>query len=113
MFCGSTGQDGPGARCIAHDPGTTYTVLMVTVLQYSAVHSTISWAERAAFQGLADRCRQGPDTPRRIYLSRLSVSRQNPQYRRLVNELELIDLLARSGFVTFEPERHDFAEQVR
>lgn len=47
------------------------------------------------------------DAPRRIYLSRASAAT-----RRLINEAELLPLLAQHGFVVVHPERMSAAEQL-
>lgn len=44
---------------------------------------------------------------------KIFISRQNAQYRRILNEPEVIDFLASYGFVTYRLEELSFAEQVK
>lgn len=47
-----------------------------------------------------------------VYVSRLSVGRNNPRYRQCRNEEALIERLEALGFLIFEPERHAIERQM-
>lgn len=67
------------------------------------------------FQSFAERI-SSPNSlanrPEKIYISRLTQGRLRPDYRRFMNEDELIEKLENLGFYIFEPEHHSFAEKV-
>lgn len=104
----------PKSRIINHDPGQIYQCTDLTFFQRSASDFTISRAERNIFRDISSRFEvektQRPS--RRIFVSRLSGSKKALNYRRLINEPELVSALQSIGFEIIEPEKLSFEEQV-
>jgi capsular polysaccharide biosynthesis protein len=80
--------------------------------EYSEADLSVSPAERVNFFGLAARCRSPAPLPRKLFVSRLSRSQANPNYRVLQNEAALITALEALGFTTVEPELLPVAGQI-
>jgi capsular polysaccharide biosynthesis protein len=82
-------------------------------VEYSVTNMTISAAERANFfEMVASHHVAGLERPRKLFVSRLSRSKANPNYRVLQNEAELAAILETLGFATIEPETLPFARQI-
>lgn len=97
---------------LAHDPGRTYICRDVMTVEYSETNMSISALERLMFFEIVA-AHKIPVPPRRkIFVSRLSRSKANPNYRVLQNEAELATMLVALGFSLVEPETLSFAEQL-
>jgi hypothetical protein len=97
---------------LAHDPGRTYVCRDLMTVEYSVTNMTVSAMERANLFSMIANYRVRIERKRKIFVSRLSRSRQNPNYRVLQNEVELASMLEELGFTTIEPETLPFEEQI-
>jgi hypothetical protein len=97
---------------LAHDPGRTYVCRDLMTVEYSVTNMTVSAMERANFFTMIANHRVKIERKRKIFVSRLSRSRHNPNYRVLQNEVELASMLEELGFTTIEPETLPFEEQI-
>lgn len=97
---------------LQHDPGRTYICRDVMTVEYSVTNMTISASERMNFFEMVAKHKIKMETPRKLFVSRLSRSRSNPRYRVLRNETELAAMLKEFGFVAFEPETLPFEAQI-
>ncbi len=104
---------------VEHDVGYTYRCRNLATVEYNVTNMTVSTMERDIFSRLREQCMKNvgdsASSPRRggdIFISRLTTSRRNPDYRVLQNEVELIDALKGLNFDVVEPETLSFEEQV-
>jgi capsular polysaccharide biosynthesis protein len=81
-------------------------------VEYSESNMTISAAERANFYEIVATCGKRGIYPRKIFVSRLSRSAAQPNYRVLRNEAELATALEALGFTVIEPEAHPLEVQI-
>jgi capsular polysaccharide biosynthesis protein len=103
-----------GDRIVQQLPWSTYHCEQVSLHQYSRVDLVPDRISLALFQNISHRFR-GPSRGRsneKIFLSRLSITRKLGGYRALANEEQLIAALEQQGYVTIEPEKLPFDEQV-
>jgi len=97
---------------LLHDPGRSYICRDLMTVEYSATNMTVSALERANFFEIVNRLRVRIAPRPKLFVSRLSRSRDNPKYRVLRNEAELAAMLAERGFALVEPEKLPFTAQV-
>ena len=97
---------------LPHDPGKTYICRDIATVEYSITNMTVSAWERTNYIEIAARCWHFEKWPERIFVSRRSRSIANPNYRVLVNEQQLADMLHTLGFVTIEPELLPYDVQI-
>ena len=104
---------------LPHDAGRTYRVRDLAGIEYNVTNMTVSAMERARFQDFRSDCSarvKADDGARKfkekIFVSRLGMSRRNPNYRVLQNEPELATALNELGYEIVEPEQLSFDEQV-
>ena len=95
-----------------HDPGRTYICRDLMTVEYSITNMTVSDFERANFFEMVAKYHVKVERRPKIFVSRLSRSKSNPNYRVLRNEEVLAAVLAELGFVTVEPELFSFQEQI-
>jgi hypothetical protein len=97
---------------LPHNPGRAYICDDLMTVEYSVTNMTISDSERTSFFELVAQFRK-PNIPKqKLFISRLSQARQNPNYRVLRNEIELTAMLSDLGFIAIEPEELPFEEQI-
>jgi hypothetical protein len=99
---------------LPHEPGRVYFCNDLMTINYSVTNMTISEIEKGIFQDIAAASIRGnsADAGERIFLSRLSHSRKNPNYRVLQNESELLRRVSQLGFTVIEPETLSFEQQI-
>ena len=102
----------PAASLLPHDPGRTYICRDVMTVEFSDLDLNCSLAERAHLDKMSRGAEALPPGMSKIFVSRLSRSRANPDYRVLQNEAELAEALEAIGFVTVEPEQLSVAQQI-
>ncbi len=103
------------SNTISYDPVVSYSVEELIVPSMRTSEFFLDDGARNFFFDLAERAKaQVNRHPRseRLYVSRLSRGRTDPNYRHFLNEQELIDVLEPLGFHIFEPEAHSIAEQI-
>lgn len=96
---------------IAHEVDRAYRFAEVHVLRRGDDQFAVTQEELADFRALAARFVPEARRPR-VFLSRLTRSLQPGAPRRLRNEIEIGEMLARHGFVAVEPEALPGAEEV-
>jgi hypothetical protein len=98
-----------------HDRTSVYRCEDISLIRRSNRDLVVTYEERRDFLQVASN--YGPTGVskygRRIYISRITRTRQLGAYRGLMNEEELIGELEKIGFQTVEPEFLSFADQVR
>ncbi len=97
---------------LEHNPGKTYICRDVMTVEYSITNMTISKAERKIYSDLAKLYFKPNRGNRKIFISRLSISRRNPHIRVLQNEADLCSALSALGFSIVEPETLPIEEQI-
>ena len=82
-------------------------------MQFSAIDLTVDDAARALFTSIVNRCAayKPGQSAKRLLVARRSITAKHG-IRRLLNEDELIEKFSAHGFITVEPERLRFEEQV-
>jgi hypothetical protein len=95
-----------------HDPGRTYICRDLMTVEYSVTNMTISDLERTNFFEMVAKHQVKIDKKPKVFVSRLSRSKNSPNYRVLQNEEALAEMLAELGFITIEPETLPFEEQI-
>jgi hypothetical protein len=99
-------------QILPHDPGATYICRDLTTVEITAPDLKISQAEQRIFQHLTRACGIHAGLPEKLFVSRLSRSRANPNYRALQNEAALAERLTAAGFALIEPEYLPFHQQI-
>jgi len=100
------------SQILPHDPGRVYFCKDLLTVEYSIANLTISQSEKNAFQAISNKYQKFNQNKKKLFISRLSRSKSNPNYRVLLNEGELILALEERGFFAVEPELLLFEEQV-
>ena len=102
-----------------HDPGQTYWCKDLASIEYNVTNMTVSALESERFKELRDECTfrvigstNASSFSDKIFISRLSASKRNPNYRVLQNEQQLINALTSIGYDVIEPELLTFDQQV-
>lgn len=107
---------GRDAKVITHDRMTPLHLdrLLVPSQRFHAFY--IDEETRKLYDSMAERATAARPlsnlVPHLVYVSRFSQGLTRPNYRRCLNEQQLIDRLAELGFLIFEPEKHSFEEQI-
>jgi capsular polysaccharide biosynthesis protein len=103
-------------RIIDQKQWAAYFCKHVSLLQYSKdVSFAVRESDRQVYATLVEKAHSEIDTtwPKRIFVSRRSISRQKGgAYRALLNEDALIDAIRSAGFTVVEPESLSFPEQI-
>jgi len=102
----------PDAMLVPHDPGRTYILHDVMAVEFSQGDPSVSMIDRGNFFEMVARYRGRGAHGKKLFVSRLTRSRQYPDYRVLQNEAELAAVLERMGFAAFEPELFPLEEQI-
>ena len=97
---------------LQHDPGRTYICRDLQTVEYSVTNMTVSALERANFFEIVNRLRLRITPRPKLFVSRLSRLRDNPNNAGLKNEAALAAMLAERGFALVEPEQLPFEAQV-
>lgn len=95
-----------------HDPGATYICRDLMTVEYSDTDLKISDIERDFFRALIINNKLTMEIPDRIFVSRFTRSKINPNYRTLLNEVELARGLKTLGFTVIEPEYLPLSVQI-
>jgi capsular polysaccharide biosynthesis protein len=101
-------------RIVAHDRHSSYRVSKLILPGQKTQMFYFEEDVIRMFDEIAGEISEGlhlPETPL-VYVSRISHSKKHPDYRRCVNEEELVDGLLRLGFQAIEPESLSVREQV-
>jgi capsular polysaccharide biosynthesis protein len=101
-------------RVVAQDPRASYLCDDLILPQFSLVDLAVREPERVVFGELIERYASRADItcPKRIFISRHSLKATGGRYRALMNEKQVIDAFEEIGFVTVEPQKLSFAEQI-
>lgn len=100
-------------QIIPHEPGQTYLCRDAMIVEYVAGPAlAVSRGERAIFKDIADSNRTDVGFGKKLFVSRQSVTKKNPNYRPLVNETDLVKYMEGQGFSVIEPELLTLPEQV-
>ena len=102
----------PAEALLPHNPGRAFICRDVMTVEFSELDLCISLAERTNLLKIIRENKPDYLSPPKIYLSRLSRSRANPNYRVLQNEAALAAALEAIGFVTVDPELLTIAQQL-
>lgn len=97
---------------IHHDPGCTYICRDVMLQEYEGPILSMSLAERAMMNDIVTHNRVDTKFGKKLFVSRLTASRNNPDYRTLLNEVEVCDFFTAKGFSVIEPELLPLPDQI-
>ena len=102
------------SELILHDCAATYRFAEVSLFRHSTRDLYVPPDHREVFTEIAARAARGSSLgpQSKVFVSRLSRSRQPGAERRLLNEEDLSVLLERLGFSTIEPDLLGPAEQI-